>query len=67
MATISPNTVVKSATLIPPATNDGEISPAASIASKAPIIPITVPINPSIGASAINNEIHDKPFSKSPI
>ena len=29
MATIKPNTVVRSATLIPPATNEGCISPAA--------------------------------------
>lgn len=43
MATISPNTVVNRATLIPLATIAGEISPAASIASKAPTIPITVP------------------------
>jgi biopolymer transport protein ExbB len=59
--------VVRSAPLIPPATSEGEISPAASIASNAPIIPITVPINPSIGAKAINNEIHDSPFSNNPI
>ncbi len=37
--------------LIPPATMLGEMSPAASMASKALIIPITVPINPNIGAN----------------
>ena len=37
MAAIRPNTVVKSATLIPPATNEGPpYLPAASILSKAP-------------------------------
>ena len=40
IATISPKTVVK-ATFIPPATSDGEISPTASMASNAPILPIT--------------------------
>ena len=34
IATIKPNTVVNSATFIPPATNEGEMSPAASIAQR---------------------------------
>ena len=42
--------------MIPPATNEGEISPATSIASNALIIPITVPMKPSIGAIAINKD-----------
>ena len=37
------------------------------MASNAPIIPITVPMNPSIGASAMNKEIQDKPLSNNPI
>ena len=49
--------MVNRATLIPPATRAGEILLLASMASNAPIIPITVPINPSIGARAMNNEM----------
>ena len=45
---------------------EGLISPAASIASNAPIIPITVPMKPSIGAKAMNNEIQETPFSNFP-
>ena len=67
IATIKPATVVIKATFIPPATTFGEISPAASIASKAPIIPITVPKNPSEGAIEMKRVIQERPLSKRPI
>ena len=51
MATTRPNSVVSSAMEIPPATTAGEISLAALMSSKAWIIPATVPVNPSMGAS----------------
>ena len=63
MATIRPPTVVIRATFIPPATMVGEMSPAASIASKACTIPITVPKNPSEGARAMNRAIQERLFS----
>ena len=50
---INPKAVVRSAWDIPPATTAGEISFAALIASKAAIIPTTVPVNPIIGATVI--------------
>ena len=63
MATISPETVVIKATLIPPATIDALMVFASAMSLKAEIIPITVPMKPSIGAREINSEIQESPLS----
>jgi len=64
MAAISPKTVVRRATLMPPATRLGEMSPAASMASNASTMPTTVPRNPNIGASEMPSDSHPRPRSK---
>ena len=63
MATMIPKMVVISATFIPSATMVGLMSPAVWMRSKAITIPMTVPRNPSDGATAINSLIHVHPFS----
>ncbi len=64
MAAMRPNTVVRRAILIPPATSDGEMSPAASMASNASTMPTTVPRKPNIGASEIKSESQTRPRSR---
>ena len=63
MATTIPKMVVISATFIPFATMVGLMLPALSIWSNDITIPITVPKNPSEGATAMNRRIHEQPFS----
>ena len=59
-----PATVVMRATLMPLATRLGEMSPACSMASKAMIMPQTVPRNPNIGASEMKRLSQTRPRSR---